>query len=182
MAKKKTTTFPFAMETRTRRTREHIIADLSVNFVEHFILESGHVADRDRTDYGYDLAMTTFDEQGNSEPGLVYFQLKATDTISNYQRSRDDYFSFPVTMRHYHLWRLEHMPVFFILYDAVRRRAYWLYTQAYFRLHAPKNPEAVSLALHIPRKNLFGKRTIGKIRQYKERILQQIKRGIYHHD
>jgi hypothetical protein len=31
---------------RKRRTREHVIADLSVNYVERFILEEGHTVQR----------------------------------------------------------------------------------------------------------------------------------------
>lgn len=54
-----------------QRTREHIIADLNINFVERYILEHGHVADRDMTDYGYDIAIKTFDNLGFIEPVVV---------------------------------------------------------------------------------------------------------------
>jgi hypothetical protein len=40
---------------RKRRTREHIIADLSVNHVERLILRCGWVARRMNPDYGIDL-------------------------------------------------------------------------------------------------------------------------------
>jgi hypothetical protein len=49
---------------RKQRTRQHVIADLSVHHVERFILEQGHTAHRLGSDYGYDLLMSTFDEQG----------------------------------------------------------------------------------------------------------------------
>jgi len=48
------------MMVRKRRTREHIIADLGVNHVERHILLCGHTAERVFYDYGYDLALTTF--------------------------------------------------------------------------------------------------------------------------
>ena len=37
---------------RKRRTREHVIADLSVNHVERIILEAGHAVQRPTSDYG----------------------------------------------------------------------------------------------------------------------------------
>jgi hypothetical protein len=45
---------------RKRRTREHVIADLSVHHVEGFILEEGHTAQRLDSDYGYDLVLFTY--------------------------------------------------------------------------------------------------------------------------
>lgn len=66
---------------RKQRTRQHVIADLSVHYVERFILEEGHTAQRLGSDYGYDLVMATFDEKGYAEPGAVYFQIKAMETL-----------------------------------------------------------------------------------------------------
>src|SRR5580692_6981989 len=40
---------------RKRRTREHVIADQSVNYLERFIIDEGHIAQRLYNDYGYDL-------------------------------------------------------------------------------------------------------------------------------
>ena len=37
------------------RTRSHIIADLSVNHVERFVILEGHSCERFEKDYGYDL-------------------------------------------------------------------------------------------------------------------------------
>jgi hypothetical protein len=51
-----------------------VIADLSVHYLEGFIIEEGHTAQRFTSDYSYDLVMRTFDEQGYVEPGVVYFQ------------------------------------------------------------------------------------------------------------
>ena len=44
---------------RKRRTREHVIADLSVNHVERQVLLAGYVVDRVSNDYGIDLEVTT---------------------------------------------------------------------------------------------------------------------------
>ena len=63
-------------EPRKRRTREHVIADLSVNHVERFIIDEGHTAQRVDPDYGYDLSLVTYDADGYVEPGLIYLQLE----------------------------------------------------------------------------------------------------------
>src|SRR5258708_35551622 len=66
---------------RKQRTRQHAIADLSVHYVEGFILEAGHTAHRLGSDYGYDLLVSTFDEHGYPEPGSIYFQCKAMERL-----------------------------------------------------------------------------------------------------
>src|SRR6185437_4036046 len=58
---------------RKQRTRQHVIADLSVHHVERFILEAGHTAQRLGSDYGYDLLVSTFDEQGYVDQGRSTF-------------------------------------------------------------------------------------------------------------
>ena len=49
---------------RKRRTREHVIADLSVNHVERVVLRCGWTVQRLNPDYGIDLVMTTYDASG----------------------------------------------------------------------------------------------------------------------
>jgi hypothetical protein len=108
---------------RKRRTREHVIADLSLNHLERFILEEGHAVQRTGSDYGYDLVMLTHGAEGYAEPGLVYFQLKAAGALG---QSSSGYV-YDVDVRDYNLWTRELMPVILVLYDASRRRAYWLH-------------------------------------------------------
>ncbi len=66
---------------RKQRTREHIIADLSVHHVEGFILEEGHTVQTVERDYGYDLLLFTYDEYGYVEPGLLFIQLKSAERL-----------------------------------------------------------------------------------------------------
>ncbi len=42
---------------KKQRTRQHVIADQSVNYVERFIIDEGHTAQRLERDYGYDLLL-----------------------------------------------------------------------------------------------------------------------------
>lgn len=62
---------------RKRRTREHVIADLGVHYVEGLVLRCGFIAERIVHDYGLDLYMTTFDRKGWAESGWVLFQSAA---------------------------------------------------------------------------------------------------------
>jgi hypothetical protein len=115
-----------------------VIADQSVNHVERFIIDEGHTAQRLEKDYGYDLLLFTFDEQGYVEPGLVSLQLKASESLG---RSGTDYV-FDLDIRDYNLWMMDRMPVVLVLFDASRRRAYWLYVQDYFRADPARRPKA----------------------------------------
>src|SRR5436305_1842632 len=97
---------------RKQRTRQHVIADLSVHHVEGFILEEGHTAQRLGSDYGYDLTLFTYDAQGYTEPGLIYFQLKAAEA---WEAVGDDCV-FDLDIRDYNLWMMDNMPVILILF------------------------------------------------------------------
>src|SRR5881227_1293435 len=102
---------------RKRRTRQHVIADQSAHYVEGFVLQAGHSLYRLTPDYGYDLILFTYDDQGYIEPGSVYFQLKAAESL---QAVGSDYV-FDIDVRDYNLWISEEMPVILILFDASRR-------------------------------------------------------------
>src|SRR5262245_23098940 len=110
MAKKSTPAAPTSgPASGKQRTREHVIAALSVNFVERLVLKCGYVVQRPNPDYGYDLRLETFDEQGNFEPDQVSLQVKATDGIDEYRLASGDSFSFPVRTADYRLWAEELM-------------------------------------------------------------------------
>jgi Domain of unknown function (DUF4365) len=118
-----------------QRTRQHIIADLSVNHVERQALLCGYAAERVRYDYGYDLAIWTYTESGEIEPGQFLVQVKATDAI-NFLADRTR-IALRLDQRDLNLWLGDFLPVFLILYDAQVDIAYWLYVQAYFRALGP---------------------------------------------
>ena len=90
---------------RKQRTRQHVIADLSVNYLERIILDEGHSVERPTSDYGYDLAMRTHDPDGFGETGFVLFQLKSSDSLEH----SGGMYSFDVDIRDYNLWRAEVM-------------------------------------------------------------------------
>jgi len=105
---------------RPRRTREHVIAAQSSNYVESFILAQGHTVDRPIEDYGYDMLVSTFDDRGFAESGEILIQIKATDRPR--YSSKREFISFVIDVKHYELWRREPMPVFLVVYDASQKR------------------------------------------------------------
>ncbi len=155
---------------RKQRTRQHVIADVSVNHVERFILDAGHTAQRLSSDYGYDLMMSTFDEKGYVEAGLVYFQCKAMEALDP---SGEDYV-YDLDIRDYNLWIREKMPVILILFDASRRRAHWLAVQLYFddRARRPKKG-AKSVRIRVPKSQVVNRRAIAKMRELKGAAINQ---------
>jgi hypothetical protein len=150
---------------RKQRTREHIIADLSIHHVERFILEEGHTAQRLGSDYGYDLIMWTFDERGYAEPGAIYFQFKAMEALP--QRGRDYFFDLDI--RDYNLWVREKAPVILILFDAARRRAFWLAVQRYFRDGGVRQPKkgAKTVRVRVPKRRVVNRRAVAAMRALK---------------
>lgn len=155
------TTFP----PRKQRTRQHVIADQSVNHVERFIIDEGHTAQRLEKDYGYDLILFTFDEQGYAEPGLVSLQLKAAETL----QAVGSGLVFDLDIRDYNLWMAEKFPVMLILFDASRRRAYWLHIQQFFQGEAARKPKAgaKTVRVEVPARQVVNRRAVARMRALK---------------
>jgi hypothetical protein len=161
---------------RKQRTRQHVIADLSVHYVEGFILAEGHTAQQLERDYGYDLLLFTYDEQGYLEPGLLLLQLKAAEKL---QAIGSDYV-FDLDVRDYNLWMLEEIPVILILFDAARRRASWLDVQRYFRGEEARHPKkgAKTVRVRVPMRQTVSRRAIATIRKLKREPLGRVMRVI----
>ncbi len=150
---------------RKRRTRQHVIADQSVNHVERFIIDEGHTAQRTEKDYGYDLLLFTYDGQGYSEPDFLSLQLKAAEALIAIGAD----YVFDVDIRDYNLWMLERMPVILILFDASRRRAFWVCVQDYFREDAARRPKkgAKTVRVRVPMRQVVNRRAIATMRNLK---------------
>jgi Domain of unknown function (DUF4365) len=152
---------------RKRRTRQHVIADQSVHHVEGFILSCGYAAERIYRDYGYDLVMATFDNRGYVEPGRVYFQIKASETLNTTGGS----YVYDVDIRDYNLWLNEQVPVILVLYDALRGKAYWQGIQRYFILEGTPKPQkgAKWVRVAIPERQAMGRDAIAELRRRKNK-------------
>jgi hypothetical protein len=150
---------------RKRRTREHVIADQSTNYVERFIIDAGHTVQRMEKDYGYDLLLFTYDEEGYAEPDFLSIQLKAAEELP----AVDSSYVFDVDIRDFNLWMLETMPVILILFDASRRRAYWLCVQCYFKENPARRPKqgAKTVRVRVPMRQTVNRRAVVTMRALK---------------
>lgn len=166
---------------RKRRTREHVIADLSVNHVERQVLLCGHTLERVRGDYGYDLLLFTYDANGERETGEIYLQVKATDALPlikggeavPWRLLRSDLAS----------WLYSTVPVILVVYDARADVAYWLYVQRYFTTQPKFNLFAAgkTATAHIPISNILDLSAIRQFAQFRDVLTLQA-RGVIKHD
>lgn len=166
---------------KKRRTREHVIADLSANHVEKHALLRGFSVERIRHDYGIDLWIATYNQQGEVENGQIRVQLKATDDLKLVAGGK--FISCRVVREDLSHWLLEPMPVILIVYDARADLAYWLYVQAYFakRRDFQLHRIGADITVHIPRANVFNGDALDQLVGFRDKLLAQMT-GVVHHD
>lgn len=116
---------------RKRRTRAHVLEDLSENHLEYLVLQRGHLLRRPSRDYGLDVTMFHFSESGELENGEVRFQLKATDNPQTTQNNTA--IAVRVSKKDLHHWSFEVYPIMLIVFDASRESAYWVHIQDHLR-------------------------------------------------
>ncbi|MGV0024007.1 DUF4365 domain-containing protein [Phormidesmis priestleyi] len=167
--------------TKKRRTRQHIIANLSENHVERFVLLCGYSSERISYDYGIDLIIFTYDLNGEIENGQIFVQLKATDTL----KVLADKTTIPFTLKRadLELWLEEPLPLILIVYDAQTEVAYWLYVQAYFeQLNTSDLPQTgKTVTVYLSKQNIVDQEAIRTFARYRDTVLQQIQ-GVIHHN
>lgn len=109
---------------RKRRTREHVLAGLAINFLERLALRCGWAVDPVRTDYGIDAMLFTYAPDGSIESGVVWIQSKASDA-PEYGRNRR-HVGVRCDTRDIRAWLDEPLPVILVIYDGRREQAFWL--------------------------------------------------------
>jgi hypothetical protein len=166
---------------RKRRTRQHVIADLSMNHVERHVLLAGHTVFPIRPDYGLDLAMVTYSGDGEVEPGILLIQVKSSDAprfVVNGQ-------AVAVTVERADLsvWLMEPLPVVLIMYDAQRDVAFWLYVQASYEPGTRVGLSASSrtVTLRIPTGNVVTADAMDRLAQLKNDLVLQAEGTTQHH-
>jgi hypothetical protein len=160
---------------RKLRTRDHVIADLSLHHLSGFVLRAGFTIEAHHVDYGIDAHIETFDANGEIENGLIFVQLKATDNIETYRLTDGD-LSFPMDIRDLDYWTKEPYPAYLVLYDAERDIAYWVYIQNYLETQAVNlsGVQSASLSLHIPSTQTVQAGTPARWRQHKADALSRM--------
>jgi Domain of unknown function (DUF4365) len=155
---------------RKKRTREHVLADLSANHVEKVALSCGFALDRVWHDYGLDLALYTFDGDGYLESGVVWIQVKASDK----PRKTRDGSSLLVRLQRRDIlaWLADAYPVMLVLYDAQTDRAYWLSIQRHFAgAQAFAKLSSKTITVPIPTANLLSERVMRDFARQKAVVL-----------
>ena len=148
---------------RKVRTREHVIADLSYNFLERKVLQRGHWLDAPYNDYGVDAIMFHHNESGEIENGEVRFQLKATEHLP-----QDDskFVTRKIEMKDLRYWYFEPYPFVLVLYDAARNIGLWLHIQEFVEKHPQiMESNADTVTLRIPLSNKLTLTTIDRLRR-----------------
>lgn len=112
------------------RTREHVIADLAVNYVERQALLGGGTVESILHDYGIDLILFTHTSAGEIEYGNGYIQVKATEGLVWLKGDQEA--AFRVDRADLVGWLNQLLPVILIVYDATEDCSYWLHMQGYF--------------------------------------------------
>jgi hypothetical protein len=109
--------------------------------------------------------MWTFNHDGYPEPGSIYFQFKAMESLVKIEM---DYVK-DVDIRDYNLWMMEKTPVILVLFDATRKRAYWLFVQRYFEdtAHQPKKG-AKTVRVRVPTRQAVNRVAIVRMREFKQ--------------
>jgi Domain of unknown function (DUF4365) len=151
---------------RKQRTRAHVIEDLGFNYVERQILYAGFTVHRysSNNDYGYDGLFHTFNERGEYENGIVFFQLKSTDQIEFSPKKKA--FVFDLSHRDLELWLADTMTMLLVLYDAQKEVAYYIDLQAYFKMNGIKmDTKRKFIRVYIPKENTFTELAAQSFRQ-----------------
>lgn len=157
-----------------KRVREHIIADLSINHVQRLALLEGCTVQVQQADYGIDLQINTFDEEGFVEAGCIYFQLKATDSPTMVVKRQ--FISYNLDIRDLRLWLREVFPVILVVFDSSKAVAYWLNVRDYFREN-PADPGQKTCAVRIPIANILDRGTIRGLGKRKNATINRINGG-----
>ena len=150
--------------TAKRRPREHVIAEMGVNFLERQVLRRGHQLKRvPEPEYGTDALMLHFSPESREiENGWVEFQVKATDGLRLVDGGRSVALAVETAHVRYWYWEVAH-PFILVLYDAQKHRAFWIDMQSYLDEHGIEDTE--TLTVRIPRRNVLTVNAIDRFRK-----------------
>ena len=166
---------------RKRRTREHIIADMAVTYVERQVLRCGFVVERVVHDYGLDLFLFTYDANGEVQTAWIPLQVKATDRIQMVGEGR--FVSCRIDRADLRSWLAEPFPVILIVYDAKKERAYWMHVQAHFgvrRFRVAKGEGTISV--RIPKRQVLNVSSVQRFAGFRDDVINRWKERTESHE
>lgn len=154
---------------RKRRTRGHVIADLGVNYVERQALLCGFSVERFTHDYGIDLSVFTYDDNGEAEGGYLALQVKSTDRLATHSGGAT--FAIRVDAADLRRWLFESMPVILAVYDAASDRAFWLDVKQYARdQEIDEEDFGQTVTIRVPLGNVLDPDSVRSSREVKQRL------------
>ncbi|MEM7537632.1 MAG: DUF4365 domain-containing protein [Chloroflexota bacterium] len=165
---------------RKRRTRQHIIADLSINHVDRFILLAGYTAEKREYDYGIDLNLYTYSKTGDVENASIYIQVKSSE---NPRYLKDgQHVSFTISKKDLDSWIEEPLPIILVLYDVPQDKAYWVYIQRYFESLPDFDLASVgnTVTMRLKISQVVDVASVKEWAAYKQNILSQVKGTVQH--
>lgn len=166
---------------RKRRTREHVLEDLSENHLERHVLLKGYLLRRPKRDYGVDVTMFHFADDGTIENGEVRFQLKASDALKRIKQG--SVITVSISTRDLHYWQLEIYPFILVAFEAKTDTAYWLHIQNYVSLRPDcLDPDREMVQVHIPAGNKLTADSVAGFRHLSLQIAQRPKDQQGHRD
>ena len=161
---------------RKLRTRQHVLEDLSYNFVEKQVLLGFCTYIRyAHREYSYDASISTFDDRGELEPENILIQVKATEH-SKFSKKHQGY-ELALDTRDIELWLEEVWPVLLIFYDGVKDLGYFIELHEYFKENRLVLEELnKTKTIFISPKNVFRPQTVKEYRNKKNQIHGKIKK------
>lgn len=143
-----------------KRTRKHVLEEESKRFVENIIPAEWSITKPDN-DYGLDLQVEIV--LNENVTGAVWsIQLKATDKIV--YKDNHIIHRCKTSTLNYFLSRPER--VIYLVYDAINKKAYWIWIQEYIRNDLDKKWEDQETAMiRIPEGNIFDKTAVEEIKK-----------------
>jgi len=124
-------------------------------------------------DYGIDLYMETYDDQGEIENEGVWFQLKATDSLIVV--SKKEAIAVRLQWRDLLFWLNEWMPGILVIYDAAQDRAWWLHLQETLATIKRKSGRrlAATVTLHVPLDNILDEAAIRRFAKLRDAAIAE---------
>jgi hypothetical protein len=146
---------------------------LAVNYVERQTLLCGYSTERIIHDYGLDLTLFTYNADGEIENGVIFLQVKASESIKTLAKGRA--IPFPVQRADLLYWLSEVYPVILIVYDVSADRAYWVDVQGYFASERGFNlfRAGRTIRMHVPMGQTLDSAAVRHFAVLRDRALQQ---------
>lgn len=165
---------------RKTRTREHVIGDLGVNWVERQVLLRGYTLESILHDYGYDKFVFVYSDNGEVEEGNILIQIKSTAAVERLQDGQS--ITFRLDRIDLQRWLREPYPVILCLYDATDSTAYWLYVQHYFESLPDFNLFEVgaTVTVGIPVSQILTPEVVGGFADALRGVLRQLEGKVTH--